>query len=279
MAGYAAFTGRRSAGQLIKLRFEEIKTDVNISKSHLDPEKIRILADDIRENGFMQPFFVRAADDGYVLVAEPERFYAAILAECKEVPCIITEKGSSRIAEFINLADLSFFEEAEAIEKLISYYGITQEDAAAQLGKAQSTVANKLRLLRLTSEERKMIMDNHLTERHARALLRISAPDERMGILSRVIEEGLNVEKTEQMVEGLIGRNRRREPYRKRNRTMQNVKSFVNTLNKAIDTIQNAGIAIDAEKIHNGSAVEYRIRIPYEIDQRLQNTEGKKRLS
>ncbi len=271
MAGYATFTGRKAAGQLVKLRYEDVRVGTELSKVNLHPEQIQLLANDIRENGILQPFFVRTAEGSYELAAEPERFYAARLAECDEIPCIITEKGGSKIAEMIMHSNLTFFEEAEAIEKLISYYGMTQEDAASQLGKAQSTVANKLRLLRLTEEERRLITENHLTERHARALLRISAPDERMFILERVIKDGLNVEKTEHMVEGVIGGGRRREPYRKRNRTMQNVKNFVNVLNKAIDGIQNAGIAVDAERIHKGSAVEYRIRIPYETDRSMRN--------
>lgn len=263
MAGYAAFAGRKAAGQLIKLKYEEIRVGTELSKANLRPEHIQLLADEIRENGVLQPFFVRAAGNGYELAEEPERFYAARLADCTEIPCIITEKGISRIAEMIVHSNLTFFEEAEAIEKLISYYGMTQEDAASQLGKAQSTIANKLRLLRLTEEERRMITENCLTERHARALLRISAPDERMFMLERVIKDGLNVEKTEQMVDGVIGGSKRREPYRKRNRTLQNMKNFVNTLNKAVEGIQSTGAAVEAERIYKGDAIEYRIRIPY----------------
>ena len=271
MAGYAAFTGRKAAGQLIRLKYEDIRVGTELSKANLRPEHIQLLADDIRENGLLQPFFVRTVENGYELTAEPERFYAARLAECTEIPCIITEKGISRIAEMIVHSNLTFFEEAEAIEKLISYYGMTQEDAASQLGKAQSTIANKLRLLRLTEAERQLITENNLTERHARALLRISAPDERMFMLERVIKDGLNVEKTEQMVEGVIGGSRRREPYRKRNRTLQNVRSFVNALNKAVEGIQSTGAAVEAERIYKGDAIEYRIRIPYETERSMKS--------
>ena len=101
---------------------------------------------------------------------------------------------SLALVENIQRQDLSFFDEASAIEKLITYYGMTQEDAAAKLGKAQSTIANKLRLLRLTADEREVIMKYNLTERHARALLRLAAPAERLAVLERVVKQNLNVE-------------------------------------------------------------------------------------
>lgn len=159
---------------------------------------------------------------------------------------------------------LHFFEEAAAIARLISHYGMTQEDAAAHLGKAQSTIANKLRLLRLTEEERELIVAHHLTERHARALLRLSAPQERMLVLQQVIQQGLNVEKTEYAVEQVIGLHKRREPYRKRNRTMHNVRMLMHTINKAVESVQANGLDVRSQKIQHGDFIELRIHIPYQ---------------
>ncbi|MDY4413673.1 MAG: chromosome partitioning protein ParB, partial [Ruminococcus sp.] len=149
-----------------------------------------------------------------------------------------------------------------AIEKLISYYGMTQEDAASKLGKAQSTIANKLRLLRLTPEERELIMSFNLTERHARALLKLGSCEERMNILEKVIKNKLNVERTEKLVEDYIGQKKVRQSYRTRSKVFQNVKIFVNTINKAIETMQSAGIDADSKKIQNEEYIEYRVRIP-----------------
>ena len=166
------------------------------------------------------------------------------------------------LVENIQRQDLNFFDEASAIERLISYYGMTQEDAAAKLGKAQSTIANKLRLLRLTAEEREIIMKYNLTERHARALLRLSAPQERLAVLEKVVKNNLNVEKTEQAVEERIGVKKNRESYRKRSKVFQNVRIFVNTIHKAVETMRAAGIPADAQKIQREDYVEYRVRIP-----------------
>lgn len=183
------------------------------------------------------------------------------------VPCILSD-NHSRNAEILALVEqiqqqnLSFFEEASAIERLISHYGMTQEDAAAKLGKAQSTIANKLRLLRLTETERDIILQYNLTERHARALLRLRAPEERLQILDKVVKQNLNVEKTEAAVEEKIGQHPSREPYRKRNTVFQNVRAFAHTIHQAVETMQAAGISADAQKLQSDTHIEYRIRIP-----------------
>lgn len=143
---------------------------------------------------------MRRGESNYELIAGERRLRAAKLAGLTVVPCIVMDISSRNSAimalvENIQRQDLNFFDEASAIERLISYYGMTQEDAAAKLGKAQSTIANKLRLLRLTAEEREIIMKYNLTERHARALLRLSAPQERLAVLEKVVKNNLNVEK------------------------------------------------------------------------------------
>ena len=158
--------------------------------------------------------------------------------------------------------DLSFFDEANAIEKLISYYGMTQEDAAIKLGKAQSTIANKLRLLKLSDEEKELISKFNLTERHARALLRLASKEERLEIIGKVIKYNLNVERTEQAIDEHIGKVKDKESYRKRSKVFQNVRIFVNTINKAVETMKAAGIAADSKKIQNEDYIEYRVKIP-----------------
>ena len=176
----------------------------------------------------------------------------------------ISSRNSAIMAlvENIQRQDLSFFDEASAIEKLITYYGMTQEDAAAKLGKAQSTIANKLRLLRLTADEREVIMKYNLTERHARALLRLAAPAERLAVLERVVKQNLNVEKTEAAVEEVIGKKKVQNSYKKRSKVFQNVRIFVNTITKAVETMQAVGIAAESQKIQHEDYIEYRVKIP-----------------
>lgn len=176
----------------------------------------------------------------------------------------ISERDSaiSALVEHIIKQKLSFFDEASSIEKLIRYYGMTQEEAAAKLGKAQSTIANKLRLLRLTSEEREIIMEYNLTERHSRALLKLASPEDRMIIIEKIIDESLNVDKTEQLIDEFIGREHEKQVYKKRSPVLKNVKNFINSINKAVEAMQTAGIPVTSNKIQSDGYIEYSVRIP-----------------
>lgn len=277
MAGFLTFTKEKPLNRVVEVSVSEIVPNPHQPRTDFDLADMQSLAESIAQNGILQPLTVRKdAEQRYELVAGERRLRAAKLVGLQSVPCIIldiSERNSAIMAlvENIQRQDLSFFDEASAIEKLISYYGMTQEDAAAKLGKAQSTIANKLRLLRLTQAERDVIMKYNLTERHARALLRLRAPEERLQILDKVIKYNLNVEKTEAAVEAKIGQNKTRESYRKRSKVFQNVRIFVNTINKAVETMQAAGIPADSQKLQYDTHIEYRIRIPVQQRPQTQN--------
>ena len=267
MAGFLTFTREKPINRIVEVDVSEIVPNPHQPRTGFDPADIQSLVESIAQHGILQPLTVRRGEGCYELVAGERRLRAATLAGMQAVPCIILEISSRNSAvmalvENIQRQDLSFFDEASAIEKLITYYGMTQEDAAAKLGKAQSTIANKLRLLRLTAEEREIIMKYNLTERHARALLRLAAPEERLAVLEKVVRNNLNVEKTEHAVEELLGQRRKRESYRKRSKGFQNVRIFVNTITRAVETMQAAGIAADSQKIQREDYIEYRVRIP-----------------
>ena len=148
------------------------------------------------------------------------------------------------------------------MERLVTCYGMTQEDAAIQLGRAQSTVANKIRLLRLTKEEREYILEHHLTERHARSLLRLGSPEARRPVLEKIVKLGLNVERTEAMIDDLLGRQHETESFRKRSVLFRDVRLFTNSINRAVETMQAAGIPAASQKMQFDDYIEYRIRIP-----------------
>ncbi len=267
MAGFLNFTKDKQINKVIEIDVRLIVPNPHQPRTEFDDSDIRSLAESIGQNGILQPLSVRKSGERYELIAGERRLRAAKMCGLQVVPCIvhdISERNSAILAlvENIQRQDLSFFDEAAAIEKLISYYGMTQEDAASKLGKAQSTIANKLRLLRLTPEERELIMSFNLTERHARALLKLGSCEERMNILEKVIKNKLNVERTEKLVEDYIGQKKVRQSYRTRSKVFQNVKIFVNTINKAIETMQSAGIDADSRKIQNEEYIEYRVRIP-----------------
>lgn len=267
MAGFLNFTRDKQINKVIEVDIDLIIPNPHQPRTEFFDADISALAESIAQNGILQPLSVRRCGERYELIAGERRLRAAKLCGFSVVPCIvheISERHSAILAlvENIQRQDLSFFDEAVAIEKLITYYGMTQEDAAAKLGKAQSTIANKLRLLRLTEDERELITRFNLTERHARALLKLGNPSDRLTILEKVVKNNLNVERTERLIEDYIGKEKIKASYKKRSKVFQNVKMFVNTINKAVETMQAAGISADSRKIQNEDYIEYRVRIP-----------------
>ena len=267
MSGFLNFTKEKQVNKVVEVRAEDILPNPNQPRTDFSDKDIAALSESIAQNGILQPLSVRKNGDVYELIAGERRLRAAKMCGLLNVPCIVydmTDRSSAILAlvENIQRQDLSFFDEAAAIEKLISYYGMTQEEAAAKLGKAQSTIANKLRLLRLTPDERALINKYGLTERHSRALLKLASPEDRIIILEKVINNELNVEKTEKLVDDYIGCKKAKQSYKKRSKVFHNVKIFINTINKAVETMQAAGISADSRKIMGEDYVEYRVRIP-----------------
>ena len=266
MAGFLNFTKEKLINKVVEISIEDIIPNPHQPRTGFSDD-ITGLAESIAQNGILQPLSVRKKEGRYELIAGERRLRAAKICGFDVVPCIIHEVSDRHSAvlalvENIQRQDLSFFDEAAAIEKLITHYGMTQEDAAAKLGRAQSTIANKLRLLRLTERERELIIHYGLTERHARSLLRLGSPDDRLFILEKIIKNNLNVERSEHLIDEFIGSQRSKVSYKKRSAVFQNVKMFVNTINKAVETMQAAGISADSRKIQNEDYIEYRVRIP-----------------
>jgi ParB family chromosome partitioning protein len=231
------------------------------------------LAESIRVNGILQPLTVRESDTpgDYELVAGERRLRAATVCGFQKVPCIVvrmTDKVSAVMAlvENIQRKDLSFFDEAEAISKLIELYGMTQEDAALRLGKSQPTVANKLRLLRLSPDERRLISEYGLTERHARALLKLQTPEERFEAIENIRLKKLNVEHTERLIDGMIIRKQEHEhtneTIRRSQGLFKDVRLFANTISHAVEVMRAAGIAAEQSKTQHSDYIEYVIKIP-----------------
>lgn len=267
MAGFLNLMRERQINKVLEVEVSKIIPNPNQPRTDFRDTEITALAESIMQNGILQPLSVRKIGEKYELIAGERRLRAAKICELLYVPCIIHEMSDRNSAilalvENIQRQDLSFFDEAAAIEKLISYYGLTQEEAAAKLGRAQSTVANKLRILRLTSEERELIIQYNLTERHARALLRLASPEDRIIVLEKIVKGNLNVEKTELLIDEFIGQRKTHQSYKKRSRVFQNVTIFLNTINKAIETMQSSGIAAESRKIQGDEYIEYRVRIP-----------------
>lgn len=260
--------GQSSADKVKNIPVIQIEPNRAQPRMFFSKEELQGLSESIRENGILQPLTVRKIfASKYELIAGERRLRAAIMADFKTVPCIIVdcdEKQSAVFALLENLqrADLGPFEEAEGIQKLINDCGITQEVAAQKLGKKQSTVANKLRLLKLSKEERQMIMDANLTERHARALLRLDTPEQREIALNKIILKGLNVQKSEFLIDSMISNSENKKSCHNRTIIIKDLRIFMNTINKAIDTMKLSGIQAERSQRETDDFIEYMVRIP-----------------
>jgi ParB family chromosome partitioning protein len=202
--------------------------------------------------------------DTYEIVSGERRLRAAKELGMETVPCVImdiNEESSAEISIIENLIreDLNIFEQAQAIEALIDTYNLTQEEIARRLSNSQSFVANKLRLLRLSTSERELIIKNNLTERHARALLRVYDPILREKLLNDIIEQGLNVGKSEELIESTISKDNNIK-IRQRN-GYKDIKSFYSMIDRAVDSVKSSGVNIKSRRIENDDFVELTILI------------------
>lgn len=244
---------------------ELIIPNPNQPRKRFDFDGLEELAQSIRENGILQPITVRATEDKkYQLIAGERRLRAARLVGMMRIPALVIdmkEKDSALFALIENLQrqDLSFFEEAEAIETLITDYKMSRDDVAKKLSIAPSTLSNKLRILKLPEEMRFRIARAGLTERHARALLSLEDDVQRERALSIIIDRHLNVTESERMIEQMLSR---RSAKKVSLRAFRDVRLFINTLNHAVDTIRRAGVDADTARSETEEYIEYIVRIP-----------------
>lgn len=248
----------------------QIRPNKTQPRRNFDEDELRSLSRSIVENGILQPLVVRRINSTeFELIAGERRLRAAIMAGLSRVPCVVhkcNDKESALLALIENLqrSDLNMFEEGRGIARLIRKYGLTQEQAAIKLGKKQSTIANKLRLLRLSFEEQEWILTANLSERHARALLRISDEGLRREVLSRIITENLSVGASEALVTDVLMKKQPQQPEKKAGRkiVVKDVRIFVNTINKAVDTMRLSGINAISRRSETDDYIEYTVKIP-----------------
>ena len=260
---------------LRRVRISEISRNPNQPRRYFDPEAIATLAESIRQYGVLNPLTVRrTAGGGYELVAGERRLRAARVAGLTDVPCLLINadgEDSSVIALVENLQrrDLDFFEEANGFKRLIDQFGLTQEEAARKVGKTQSAVANKLRLLRLSQQNMELIRRNNLTERHARALLRLSEEADRINVTNYIIEHELNVSRTEEYIDEFLKAKEKPEPLPEQDggrhvvRLFKDVRFFLNTLNRAVGVMVDAGIGATVQQQESNDGLTLTISIPH----------------
>ncbi len=261
-------------GRIHMISVDRIFPNPNQPRRKFEDEAIIRLADSIRRYGILQPLTVRRIEEKgtfnalFEIVAGERRLRAAKLLALSEVPCIILKVDSKKSAELaiienIQREDLNLFEQASAIATLIDMYGLTQEEVARQMSTSQSFIANKLRILRLTLPEREKILKYALTERHARALLRISSPDDRLRAIEYINLHNLNVAATESYIDRFLSENEAaRKPRSPRKIILKDIRIFYNSVERAISAVKQAGVKVESERIDDVEATILTIRIP-----------------
>ena len=234
-------------------------------------EGLQELCASIREFGVIQPLIVRKADSGYELIAGERRLRASGLAGRDDVPCVLRDASDKEMAEIalienLQREDLHYFEEALGYEKLLLQFNLTQEVLAERVGKNQSTIANKLRLLKLPPEMREYIFEEKLTERHSRALLKVEDPARQWELLKFVAENKLNVREAESLIEAQF----QNEPIPEQKvvrrpqmlKIVKDVRIFINTVGELVKQMKKTGLDVRLTQEQDDEFVTITMVVP-----------------
>lgn len=260
---------------IMYISIDSIRPNPYQPRKHFNLSSLEELCESIKQYGVIQPINVRKiSNNHYELVAGERRLRAATMAGLKEIPAIVVnvdENDSAILALIENLQreDLNYLEEAEGYSNLINEHKLTQEELARKIGKSQSTIANKIRLLRLSPIIRKILIDNNLTERHARALLKLHDEQLQLKVIKYVCEKGLNVKKTEELVERVIEKYSTKltmkESEKRIAKMVKDIRIFVNTIKHAVEIMKKSGVNVKAAQFDRGEYYEFIIRVPKKV--------------
>lgn len=258
---------RKTKTGMIFVPVNEISPNPAQPRKVFTDNELAELSQSIRQYGILNPLTIRLRGGKYELIAGERRLRAAKLAGLREVPCILLDvnmEESSLIALVENLQrkNLDFIEEAEGMSQLIRVFGMSQEDCARRLGKSQSAVANKLRLLRLPPDVLETLRAQGLSERHGRALLRLPTAMEQRSALDVIVEQQMNVAAAESYIASLLEPPPQPEPQRKKLFVLKDVRIFLNTLAHGLDVMKQGGINADIRREETDSELVLTISIP-----------------
>ena len=253
--------------QVLQIPLSKIVPNPYQPRKEFESEALSELADSIRQYGVLQPLLVAPGKgDTYILIAGERRLRASIMAGLGTVPVIVSEYTTQQIAEIalienLQRKDLHYLEEAEGYEKLVNTFHLTQESMAIRVGKKQSTIANKLRLLRLPASVRKKLHDSDLTERHARVLLKLENEDLQKAVLQKVLKGHLNVRQTEALVEKTLKEAGKLNQKKPRFVIVNDVRIYLNSIKEIMETVKTSGIPSSMEQEMDGDDVVVTLRI------------------
>ena len=248
-------------GRVVFLPARSIRPNPAQPRRIFDENALSELTASISQHGVIQPLSVRRVGGGYELIAGERRLRAAQAAGLNEIPWIVmtmdeAESGLAALVENLQRQDLDFLEEAMGISRLIRTQNLSQEQAARMLGKSQSAIANKLRLLRHSPQVLSAIRGGSLTERHARALLRLDSEPAKLSAICTIVSLNMSVSRTEQYIDSLLSNQGKKQP------TRVNLGGFLNNLNQSLARIQSAGIRAVSERRETDTQIVLTITIP-----------------
>ena len=247
-------------GRVVFLPAKAIETNPDQPRQIFTEESLRELAESIRRHGILQPLSVRRTATGYQLIAGERRLRAGILAGLTELPCLLMrlddqESGAVSLVENLQRQDLDYIETAQGIQTLMARYTMSQEQVARLLGKSQSAIANKLRLLQHSRPVLEQLRQSDLTERHARALLKLKTDTQKLQAITEIRRQGMTVAKAEQYIDSLLQQKQEKVP-------KANVGAFLNSLNQSLARIQQSGIPAVSERRETDRQIVLTITIP-----------------
>lgn len=258
-----------SAESVVKLLINEIQPNRYQPRTIFDDSKIEELARTIRTHGVIQPIVVRKMEEGhYEIIAGERRYRAMKMLEWTEVPAIVREmndKETASVALIENLQreELTSIEEAQAYLKLLELHGLTQEALAQRLGKGQSTIANKIRLLKLPEEIQMAILKREISERHARALVPVKDKELQLALLQEIIDNDYNVRQLEQRIDGILNpaeKPKKNKPTRKA--ISKDIRIALNTIRQSLTMVTKTGINVEAEEEEHDEFYQITVKIP-----------------
>lgn len=251
----------------LEIAIELIHPNPDQPRKIFEEQELAELCDSIREFGILQPILLKKEQDQtYLLIAGERRFRAAQIVGLKQVPAVIREVDDREVAlialvENVQRENLNYMEEAQAYQRLMVDHGLTQSEIARRMGKQQSTISNKIRLLALPPDIQKVLAENQLTERHARALLRVHDDQLRMRIVEKILKNGFNVKQTDKLIDDLM--QKQEEDLRKRDKLrFISYKIYVNTIRKAFTAVSEVEKEAKYFQEDKGDFLELRILIP-----------------
>ncbi len=261
------FTEEKTSNAML-ISIDSIRPNPYQPRREMDKQALDELCLSIKQYGLMQPVVVRQINSrDYELIAGERRLRACRMAGLASIPAVVVRVGGTDSAvmaliENLQRENLGYIEEAEAFCSIVSEHGLTQDELALRLGKSQSAIANKIRILKLSPKIRQLLSENSLSERHARALLRLPDEKSRLKAIGIITKRGLNVLKTEELIEAMLNDDGREIEKVCNIRMLRDIRIFSNTIRQAVDMMKKSGIAAEAEKREDNDFIEYTIKIP-----------------